>query len=163
MVISTEHGCCCIIPREDGYIRLVSCFDPWLDKMFILTQYRLYTKLDVSHTGPISASRQARDPTFAESGGNVDAHTITPDEVLEQANRIFSPYKLKFGSTLSWFSIWKSMCPFKLLMNTFLPLLQSLSVLLEASHLLTSVCTLLVMLRKSYFITTQSGLSDFTV
>lgn len=88
MVISTEHGCCCIIPREDNYIRL-------------------YTKLDVSHTGPISASRQAKDPTFAESGGNVDAHSITPDEVLEQANRIFAPYKLKFGSKLSWFSIWK--------------------------------------------------------
>ncbi|KAH7325588.1 FAD binding domain-containing protein [Stachybotrys elegans] len=84
----SDHGCCCIIPREDGYIRL-------------------YTQLDISKTGPISASRLSKDPTFAESGGNVDVHSITPDEVLEQANKIFAPYTLKFATTLSWFSIWK--------------------------------------------------------
>ncbi|AEO59635.1 hypothetical protein MYCTH_2119794 [Thermothelomyces thermophilus ATCC 42464] len=82
------HGCCAIIPREDGYIRL-------------------YTQLDISHTGPISQSRQARDPTFAESGGKVEVHSITPEEVLEQANKVFAPYKLKFGAPLSWFAIWK--------------------------------------------------------
>ncbi|KAL2168146.1 hypothetical protein VTG60DRAFT_313 [Thermothelomyces hinnuleus] len=88
MVMSTKHGCCAIIPREDGYIRL-------------------YTQLDISHTGPISQSRQARDPTFAESGGKVEVHSITPEEVLEQANKVFAPYKLKFGAPLSWFAIWK--------------------------------------------------------
>jgi phenol 2-monooxygenase len=35
-------------------------------------------------------------------------HTITPEEVLEQANKIFSPYKLKFAAPLSWFAVWKS-------------------------------------------------------
>lgn len=74
----------------------------------LIADDRLYTKLNVSATGPISASRQARDPTFAESGGEVDAHSITPEEVLEQANRIFAPYTLKFASTLSWFSVWRS-------------------------------------------------------
>lgn len=87
-VISSQHGGCVIIPREDGYIRL-------------------YTQLDTSATGPLAASRQAADPSFAEAGGHVDVHSITPDEVLEQANRIFAPYKLKFGSPLSWFAIWK--------------------------------------------------------
>ncbi|KAJ3497717.1 hypothetical protein NLG97_g1691 [Lecanicillium saksenae] len=87
-VISSKHGGCVIIPREDGYIRL-------------------YTQLDVSLTGPIAASRMAKDPNFMESGGNVDVHSITPEEVLEQANRIFSPYKLSFGAPLSWFAIWK--------------------------------------------------------
>ncbi|KAI8630831.1 FAD binding domain-containing protein [Xylariaceae sp. FL1651] len=87
-VISSEHGGCVIIPREDGYIRL-------------------YTQLNISHTGPLGASRSARDPSFAEAGGNVDVHSITPEEVLEQANRIFSPYKLKFAAPLSWFAIWK--------------------------------------------------------
>ncbi|KAI3327548.1 FAD binding domain-containing protein [Xylariaceae sp. AK1471] len=87
-VISSEHGGCVIIPREDGYIRL-------------------YTQLNVSHTGPLGASRCARDPSFAESGGNVDVHSITPEEVLEQANRIFAPYKLNFAAPLSWFAIWK--------------------------------------------------------
>ena len=74
------------------------------------TDDRLYTQLDTSATGPLAASRQAADPSFAEAGGNVDVHSITPEEVLEQANRIFSPYKLKFGSPLSWFAIWKSTC-----------------------------------------------------
>lgn len=69
---------------------------------------RLYTQLDVSHTGPIHASRQARDPTFAESGGNVEVHSITPEEVLEQANKIFAPFTLKFASPISWFAIWRS-------------------------------------------------------
>ncbi|KAI1172124.1 FAD binding domain-containing protein [Nemania sp. FL0916] len=87
-VISSKHGGCVIIPREDGYIRL-------------------YTQLDVSMTGALAASRQANNPTLNEAGGKIDIHSITPEEVLEQANRIFSPYKLKFGAPLSWFAIWK--------------------------------------------------------
>ncbi|KAH7036699.1 FAD binding domain-containing protein [Macrophomina phaseolina] len=87
-VISSKHGGCVIIPREEGYIRL-------------------YTQLDISHTGAIGKSRQAKDAAFAEAGGRVDVHSITPEEVLEQANRIFSPYKLKFAAPLSWFAIWK--------------------------------------------------------
>ena len=47
----------------------------------------------------------APDP---QSGGQIHAHSITPEQVLEQANRIFSPYKLKFAAPLSWFAIWKS-------------------------------------------------------
>lgn len=75
-----------------------------------LTQdLRLYTQLDISLAGPIAASRQARDPNFIESGGRVEVHSITPEEVLEQANRIFNPYKLKFAAPLSWFAVWKSM------------------------------------------------------
>ncbi|KAI0103344.1 FAD binding domain-containing protein [Nemania sp. FL0031] len=87
-VISSKHGGCVIIPREDGYIRL-------------------YTQLDLSMTGPLAASRQAKDPSFNEAGGKIDVHSITPEEVLEQANKIFSPYKVKFGAPLSWFAIWK--------------------------------------------------------
>ncbi|KAI1372050.1 FAD binding domain-containing protein [Hypoxylon crocopeplum] len=87
-VISSKHGGCVIIPREDGYIRL-------------------YTQLDVSKTGALAASRQEKDPSFAEAGGKIDVHSITPGEVLEQANRIFAPYKLEFGAPLSWFAIWK--------------------------------------------------------
>ncbi|KAJ5170458.1 uncharacterized protein N7500_003241 [Penicillium coprophilum] len=87
-VVSSEHGGCVIIPRENGLIRL-------------------YTQLDTSQHGPLAASRQAIDPEVAESGGQIDVESITPDEVLEQANRIFAPYKLKFGAPLSWFAVWK--------------------------------------------------------
>ncbi|KAK4695814.1 hypothetical protein P7C71_g2001, partial [Lecanoromycetidae sp. Uapishka_2] len=44
---------------------------------------------------------------FQESGGHVDAHSVTAEEVLQQANKIFSPYKLKFAAPLSWFTVWK--------------------------------------------------------
>ncbi|PLN86968.1 FAD binding domain-domain-containing protein [Aspergillus taichungensis] len=87
-VINSNHGGCVIIPREQGYIRL-------------------YTQLDVSQTGPIAQSRLAKDASFQESGGHVDVHSITADEVLEQANRIFAPYKLRFAAPLSWFTVWK--------------------------------------------------------
>jgi hypothetical protein len=81
----------------------------------ILTRLSLYTQLDISSTGPIAQSRLARDLNFQESGGRVDVHSITADEVLEQANRIFAPYKLKFAAPLSWFAVWKSgsLCLYK--------------------------------------------------
>lgn len=88
-VISSKHGGCVIIPREDGYIRL-------------------YTQLDTTTTGPIAQSRQNKNSAeFQESGGRVDAHSVTAEEVLEQANKIFSPYKLTFAEPLSWFAVWK--------------------------------------------------------
>lgn len=70
--------------------------------------HRLYTQLDISRAGEIAKSRQANTADAAESGGQLDISTITAEEVLEQANRIFAPYKLKFAAPLSWFAIWKS-------------------------------------------------------
>nr|POF15329.1 aromatic hydroxylase fmpf [Quercus suber] len=92
ILISSKHGGCVIIPREDGYIRL-------------------YTQLDVTKHGDLAKSRATGDADAAsqqESGGAVAIESITPEEVLEQANRIFAPYKLKFAAPLSWFAIWKS-------------------------------------------------------
>ena len=39
----------------------------------------------------------------------MDINSITAEEVLEQANKIFAPYTLKFAAPLSWFAVWKSM------------------------------------------------------
>jgi phenol 2-monooxygenase (NADPH) len=64
--------------------------------------------LDISTAGEIAKTRQVKEESLAESGGRVDIGSITADEVLAQANRIFSPYKLKFAAPLSWFAIWKS-------------------------------------------------------
>lgn len=74
----------------------------------IIDVTRLYTQLDISSTGPIAQSRQGISKTFQEEGGNVESSSITAEEVLEQANRIFAPYKLKFASPISWFAVWKS-------------------------------------------------------
>ena len=69
---------------------------------------RLYTQINISASGGVAKSRQDNSKDFQEVGGRVDAATVTPDEVLEQANRIFAPYKLTFASPLSWFAVWKS-------------------------------------------------------
>ena len=34
-------------------------------------------------------------------------HGISPDEVLEQLNKIITPYTVEFVSAISWFSVWK--------------------------------------------------------
>lgn len=70
----------------------------YLEDILALTLSRLYTQLDISRTKDLSDG----------GTGQVDIHSITPEEVLEQANRIFSPYKLSFAAPLSWFAIWKS-------------------------------------------------------
>ncbi|MCJ1432695.1 hypothetical protein MMC27_002052 [Xylographa pallens] len=87
-VASTEHGGCVIIPRENGYIRI-------------------YTQIDTQRAGDLAKSRQAKDPSHAESGGRVDIHSITAEEVLEQTNRIFAPYTWRFAAPLSWFAVWR--------------------------------------------------------
>ncbi|KAI9705384.1 MAG: hypothetical protein M1820_005214 [Bogoriella megaspora] len=86
--LSTEHGCAVIIPREDGHIRL-------------------YTQLDLSLIERVRKTKQENDPTFKEAGGKIDVHSITPEEVMEQTNRIFAPFTVKFASPLTWYAIWK--------------------------------------------------------
>ena len=71
-------------------------------------RFRLYTQLDTSKTGDLAKSRQVDSESLKESGGRVDINSITAEEVLEQANKIFSPYTLKFAAPLSWFAVWKS-------------------------------------------------------
>ncbi|OBZ65833.1 Phenol 2-monooxygenase [Grifola frondosa] len=78
-VVSSKHGGCVIIPRENGMIRL-------------------YTQIDPNRV--VGKDR-------LEEGGAMDIGSITPEEVLAQANRIFAPFTIKFASPLHWFSIWK--------------------------------------------------------
>lgn len=60
---------------------------------------RLYTKLDAEKVKDLLKDRR-------EIGGRVDIHSITAEEVLEQANKVFAPYRISFASPLSWFAVW---------------------------------------------------------
>lgn len=64
---------------------------------------RLYTQIDNNRV--VGKDR-------LDEGGAMDIGSITPEEVLAQANRIFSPFTIKFASPLHWFSVWKSKLPF---------------------------------------------------
>ena len=105
-VLNTEHGACVIVPRENDYIRY---FSPLITSWVIqkLTIHRLYTQLDMSSTGAISEIRRAKGAISPEAAADIDVDSVTPEEVLAQANRIFSPYKVTFGAALSWFAVWK--------------------------------------------------------
>jgi len=72
---------------------------------------------NLTSQAPVMLRKKAKDASFAESGGKVDTSSITAEEVLEQANRIFAPYKLKFAAPLSWFAVWKSTVPFVMLFS----------------------------------------------
>ena len=63
--------------------------------------------MNLSNDGVVAESRQAKEPSFQEAGGQLDIQSITPDEVLAQANRIFDPYKVEFDAPLSWFALWR--------------------------------------------------------
>ena len=62
---------------------------------------RIYTQLS-----PERVQELAED--HREAAGRVDGHSITPEEVLEQTNKIFAPYKISFAAPLAWFVVWKS-------------------------------------------------------
>ncbi|RAH42804.1 FAD binding domain-containing protein [Aspergillus brunneoviolaceus CBS 621.78] len=83
----------------------------WIFGGYLSTEHgrdiRLYTQLNLPLIERIAKERQERDPSFKEAGGKVDTNSITPDEVLEQANRIFTPYTVQVASPLTWFAIWK--------------------------------------------------------
>ena len=62
---------------------------------------RIYTKLSAERVQELAEDHR-------EAGGRVDIHSVTAEEVLEQTNKVFTPYKVEFAAPLSWFAVWKS-------------------------------------------------------
>ena len=60
---------------------------------------RLYTKVDAEKVKDLVKDR-------CGSGGRVDILSTTAEEVLEQANKVFTPYRVSFASPLRWFAVW---------------------------------------------------------
>ena len=75
------------------------------DSRFANLGDRLCTKLDAEKVKNLVKDGRG-------SGGRVDVHSITAEEVLEQANQVFTPYRVSFASPLSWFAVWNgwSLC-----------------------------------------------------
>ncbi|EAU35437.1 conserved hypothetical protein [Aspergillus terreus NIH2624] len=88
IIISAEHGGSIVIPREDGYTRF-------------------YTQINGEKARKLQANRQARRNASTVGETRIDDHGITPDEVLEQLNKIIAPHKVEFASPMSWFSVWR--------------------------------------------------------
>ncbi|KAL9576491.1 MAG: hypothetical protein Q9212_007054 [Teloschistes hypoglaucus] len=87
VIVNSEHGGCIIVPREDGFTRM-------------------YTQIGVERAKEIAKSHGHIDSIKAN--GRINEHSLSAEEILEQTNRIFAPYTLKFASPISWFAVWRS-------------------------------------------------------
>ncbi len=91
--MSSRRGGCVIISKDDEYTR-------YFFTLYLTTDTnvkpRLYLKIDI-----IALEK------FPRLAKQVVTDSITPDEVLVQANKIFAPYTLKFATPLSRFAVWK--------------------------------------------------------
>ena len=80
---------------------------PWFLRLRFsdILGHRIYTRLSPERVKELAEDRR-------EAGGRVDVHSITPEELLEQTNKVFAPYTVRFAGPLSWFAIWKGWsCP----------------------------------------------------
>ncbi|KAL4783565.1 FAD binding domain-containing protein [Aspergillus varians] len=87
-MLTTEHGGCIIIPREEGFTRY-------------------YVQINGETARRLQEKREARRNASSVGETRIDDHGITPDEALEQLRKILSPWTIEFASPISWFSVWK--------------------------------------------------------
>ncbi|RDW68754.1 uncharacterized protein DSM5745_08514 [Aspergillus mulundensis] len=88
-MISSEHGGCVVIPREEGFTRF-------------------YIQVNGETARRLHQRRDSRRNNASSVGTmRIDDHGITPDEALDQLRNIIAPWKIDFASPISWFSVWK--------------------------------------------------------
>ncbi|KAL5044320.1 hypothetical protein BDW71DRAFT_215705 [Aspergillus fruticulosus] len=87
-MITSEHGGCIVIPREEGFTRF-------------------YIQVNEDTARRLHQARQARRNASSVGTMRVDDHGITPDEALDQLRKILAPWTIEFASPISWFSVWK--------------------------------------------------------
>ncbi|KAL6233252.1 hypothetical protein BDW75DRAFT_232144 [Aspergillus navahoensis] len=87
-MITSEHGGCIVIPREEGFTRF-------------------YIQVNEETARRLHQARQARRNASSVGIMRVSDHGITPDEALGQLRKILAPWTIEFDSPISWFSVWK--------------------------------------------------------
>ncbi|KAL2831499.1 FAD binding domain-containing protein [Aspergillus cavernicola] len=88
MIISAEHGGSIVIPREEGFTRF-------------------YVQISGEMARRLQEKRRARRNASSVGETRIDDHGITPEEALQQLNKIMAPWTIGFASPISWFSVWK--------------------------------------------------------
>ena len=73
------------------------------------TNNSLYTQIDAKRAKELAESHG--HISSIQANGRINDHSLTAEEVLEQTNRIFAPFTLKFASPISWFAVWRSTQP----------------------------------------------------
>lgn len=68
---------------------------------------RFYTQITGEKARQLSAARSSRRNASDVGATRIDDHGITADEVLEQLNKIMTPWKVEFASAMSWFAVWR--------------------------------------------------------
>lgn len=89
MVMSTEHGGVIIVPREQGHTRF-------------------YVQVTGEKAAQVAAARKrGREEESTVGETQVYDHGITPEEAMEQLNKIMSPWNVEFAGPMSWFAVWR--------------------------------------------------------
>lgn len=130
IISSTEHGGCIIIPREDGHTRIYTQIKG--DKAEQIANRRkmardgheIVNRNGIGHgnghangnghngdgykNGHSNGSTNGSSTSHSGIGQTqVFDHGITPEEVLEQLNKIMAPWTVEFASPMSWFAVWR--------------------------------------------------------
>ncbi|RYO89438.1 hypothetical protein DL766_006783 [Monosporascus sp. MC13-8B] len=89
IIISAEHGGSIMIPREQGHTRF-------------------YVQITGEKAAKIAAARKRyRQKKSSVGETEIYDHGITPEEAMEQLNKIMAPWKVEFAGPMSWFAVWR--------------------------------------------------------
>lgn len=94
IVISAEHGGTIMIPREEGLTRF-------------------YVQITGEKAARIAAARRRhREKNSSVGDTEIYDHGITPEEAIEQLNKIMAPWMVEFAGPMGWFAVWRgsSLC-----------------------------------------------------
>ncbi len=81
-----------MIPREQGHTRF-------------------YVQITGDKAARIAAARRRnREKNSSVGDTEIYDHGITPEEAIEQLNRIMAPWKVEFAGPMSWFAVWRGAC-----------------------------------------------------
>jgi len=78
----------------------------YFQKVMELISIRLYTQIDSERAKEIARSHG--HTSSIQANGRINDHSLTAEEVLEQTNKIFAPFILRFAAPISWFAVWRS-------------------------------------------------------
>ena len=69
---------------------------------------RFYVQIRGEEAARIAAARRrSREKSSAVGDTQIHDHGITPDEALQQLNRIMAPWRVDFTGPMSWFAVWR--------------------------------------------------------
>lgn len=69
---------------------------------------RIYVQITGEKAARIAAARRShREKNSSVGDTEIVDHGITPEETMEQLNKIMAPWTVEFAGPMSWFAVWR--------------------------------------------------------